>query len=302
MIRSMTAYSSRRAEEAQFSLALSVRSINHRFLDLQVRLPAVLEPLEPVVRRLVKERIARGHIEVSIGFERADSQTLQVNSRLLEGYVSACDALREHFGALAPPDPVALLRVPGMVAGAESEMPPDLAGRVGAALERLLGEALTELGSMRAAEGEALERDVRSRLERLGSLAKNVGSLAASVPELYRNRLDHRLRDLIGNDAGSATLDPARLAQEVVFLAARSDIAEELTRLESHLAQARLLLDQGPEVGKKLDFLLQEMNRESNTILSKTTDVPEAGPEISRQAIEMKTEIEKLREQAQNIE
>ena len=298
----MTGYSSRRAEEPQFSLAVSVRSINHRFLDLQVRLPAVLEPLEPVVRRLVKERIARGHVEVSLSFERADSQTLQVNSRLLEGYVTACDALREQFGALAPPDPVALLRVPGMIAGAESDMPPDLAVRVGAALERLLNEALTELGAMRAAEGEALERDVRFRLERLGALAKSVASLAAAVPELYRSRLEHRVRELTGNDPSASTLDPTRLAQEVVYLAVRSDIAEELTRLESHLTQALALVDQGPEVGKKLDFLLQEMNRESNTILSKTTDVPEAGPEIGRQAIEMKTEIEKLREQAQNIE
>lgn len=302
MIRSMTAYSSRRVEEAQFSLFLSVRSINHRFLDLQVRLPLALEPLEPVVRRLVKERIARGHVEVSISFDRADSQTLKVNSRLLEGYVAACDALREHFGALAPPDPVALLRVPGMVAGADGEMSADLAERVGVALERLLDETLIELAAMRAAEGEALERDVRSRLERLGTLARNVGRLAAQVPELYRRRLEHRVRELAGTDPAAPTLDPGRLAQEVVYLAARSDIAEELTRLESHLAQALALIEKGPEIGKKLDFLLQEMNRESNTILSKTTDVPEAGPEISRQAIEMKTEIEKLREQAQNIE
>jgi uncharacterized protein (TIGR00255 family) len=298
----MTAYSSRRAEEAQFSLSLSVRSINHRFLDLQVRLPGALEPLEPVVRRLVKERIARGHVEVSVSFERADGQTLQVNSRLLEGYVSACDSLREHFGALAAPDPVALLRVPGMIAGAEGEMSAQLAERAGAALERLLSETLTELGEMRAAEGKALEQDVRTRLEKLGTLAQSVGELAGRVPELYRRRLEHRVRELAGNDPAASMLDPARLAQEVVYLAARSDIAEELTRLQSHLSQARALIEEGPEVGKKLDFLLQEMNRESNTILSKTTDVPEAGPQISRQAIEMKTEIEKLREQAQNIE
>src|ERR1700722_743645 len=148
MIRSMTGYSSRRAEEGTVSLALSVRSINHRFLDLQVRLPAALEPLEPSVRRLVKERVARGHIEVNISFERTDSQPLRVNFRLLEGYVTACDALREHFGALAPPDPVALLRVPGMVAGADSEMPKDLAESVGAALVRLLSDSLSDLDRM----------------------------------------------------------------------------------------------------------------------------------------------------------
>src|SRR5579863_2819725 len=196
MIRSMTAYSSHRADEAQFSLAVSIRSINHRFLDLQVRLPAALETFEPVVRRLVKERIARGHVEVSISFERANGQTLQVNSRLLEGYVTACDSLREHFGALAPPDPVALLRVPGMVAGAEGDMPPALTERVGAVLEGVLNKSLAELGTMRAAEGDALERDVRSRLERLGTLSQKVGQLAEAVPELYRRRLEHRLREL----------------------------------------------------------------------------------------------------------
>jgi uncharacterized protein (TIGR00255 family) len=151
---------------------------------------------------------------------------------------------------------------------------------------------------MRAREGEALGRDVRSRLARLKSLTDSISELAQSAPQVYRSRLENRLGDMLG-DMG---IDPARLAQEVAYLASRADIAEELTRLGSHLDQAKRLVDESPELGKKLDFLLQEMNREANTLLSKTTDVPEVGLQIARQAIEMKTEIEKLREQAQNIE
>jgi uncharacterized protein (TIGR00255 family) len=306
MIRSMTGYSSGRTEEPEFSLSVSVKSTNHRFLDLQLRLPAALEPFEPAVRRMVKARVARGHVEVTLNFERVGAQQLRLNRQLLEGYVAACDGIRLEFGVLAPPDPVALLRIPGMIVSSDGELPEDMRGRVRTVLERLLEQALVEHETMRMAEGQALERDVQSRLERVKALTEGVAGLAGSVQALYRRRLESRLRDLMGSEPGnspsSSVIEPGRLAQEVLYLASRSDIAEELTRLESHLAQAATLVHESSEVGKKLDFLLQEMNREANTILSKTNDVPEVGPEIARQAIEMKTEVEKLREQAQNIE
>ena len=139
---------------------------------------------------------------------------------------------------------------------------------------------------------------MRSRLDRLQELARDVATLSDRVSQLYQGRLESRLRDMLA----SVEVDPTRLAQEVAYLASHSDITEELTRFRSHLEQAARLLEESSEVGKKLDFLLQEMNREANTVLSKTTDVPEVGLEIARHAIEMKTEIEKLREQAQNIE
>jgi uncharacterized protein (TIGR00255 family) len=165
-------------------------------------------------------------------------------------------------------------------------------------LERAVAQALEKLNDMRAREGESLERDLLSRFARLETLRATVSNLAEKAPQYYKQRLEGRIRDL----AGSAEMDSGRLAQEVAYLASRSDIAEELTRFQSHLDQIRHLLQESSEVGKKLDFLLQEMNREANTLLSKTTDVPEVGLEITRQAIEMKTEIEKLREQVQNIE
>jgi uncharacterized protein (TIGR00255 family) len=305
MIRSMTGYSSGRTEEPEFSLSVSIKSTNHRFLDLQLRLPAALEAFEPAVRRVVKERVARGHVDVTLTFERSGAQQLRLNRQLLEGYVAACDGIREEFGLLAPPDPVALLRIPGMIVFPDGELPEEMKGCVHTVLDRLLQQALAEHEVMRVAEGQALERDVQSRLERVRALTEGVAGLAAGAEGLYRRRLESRLRDLIGSQPGcsaSSAIEPGRLAQEVLYLVSRSDIAEELTRMGSHLTQAATLIRESSEVGKKLDFLLQEMNREVNAILSKTNDVPEAGPEIARQAIEMKTEVEKLREQAQNIE
>jgi uncharacterized protein (TIGR00255 family) len=302
MIRSMTGYGSGRGEEPDFSLSVSLKSTNHRFLDVRFRLPSALEALEPDLRKLVTESVARGHLEMTVSFDRLGAQTLQLNERLLEGYVAACEGLRQHFGVIAPPDPVALLHIPGMVTAPDAALPAEVLERIRAALGSIVRQVLADFNEMRSVEGRALENDLRARLQRVRALAANIQETALRVPNLYRRRLEERLRELLGPAAGSPQLEPGRLAQEVLYLASRSDITEELTRLASHLEQAASLLDAAAEVGKKLDFLLQEMNREANTILSKTTDVPEAGPEVARQAIEIKTEIEKLREQAQNIE
>ncbi len=302
MIRSMTGYSAARREEATYSLAASVKSTNHRYLDLQLRYPSGLEGLEPRLRNLVKERVARGHLELNISLERAGIISLRINRSMLESYVSAYRQLRAEFGQASDPDLMALLRVPGMIAAANGEFQSDELEHIAASLTGVVTEALDGLNGMRAREGELLEKDLRERLARLASLAGRVESLARNVPGLYQKKLLARVKELLEELPGGLTVDAGRLAQEAAYLASRSDITEELTRFRSHLEQVGQLLDGGTEVGKKLDFLLQEMNREANTLLSKTTDVPEVGMEIARQAIEMKTEIEKLREQGQNIE
>jgi uncharacterized protein (TIGR00255 family) len=298
MIRSMTGYSRVRTEEGSFALAVGVKSTNHRFLDLQVRLPAGLEPCEAPLRRLVKERVARGHVEVQVALEKTGAEQLQLDRKTLDAYLAAWRKLREEFGTGAEPDLVAMLRVPGMVGAGNGELSTAELEERQEALLRLAEESLERLNEMRVREGEALERDLRARLERLGALCQSVTDLAREAPRLYGRRLEKRIQEILGN----VELDPGRLAQEVAFLASRSDVEEELTRLRSHLDQANRLIRESSEVGKKLDFILQEMNREANTLLSKTTDIPEIGLEIGRQAIEMKNEIEKLREQAQNVE
>ena len=294
----MTGYSKVRSEEGDFTLLVSIKSTNHRFLDLQVRLPLGLEPLEPVLRNVVKDHVTRGHVEVQVSLERAGSIELQLDQKLLGAYLAALQRVQREFGFSSEPDLVALLRTPGMVTSANGEFSAQEIQRFQGVLERAARQTLERLNEMRAREGEALERDVRTRLQRLAALEKTVSALAQEMPELYRRRVEKRLQEILG----SVEVDRSRVAQEVAFLASRSDIAEELTRFRSHLDQIERLLEESSEVGKKLDFLLQEMNREANTLLSKTTDVPEVGLEITRQAIEMKTEIEKLREQAQNIE
>jgi uncharacterized protein (TIGR00255 family) len=298
MIRSMTGYSRVRREESDFALTVSVKSVNHRFLDLQFRLPAGLDSLEIPIRRLIKERVARGHLEVQVGLERKGGTTLQVDRKLLEAYVAAWRDVRAQFGSAAEPDVVSLLRVPGMVAAGNGEIPPAELERIERALVAAMGEALERLNEMRSREGAALRDDLRARFARLTELCEGVAARAGDVAPLYRRRLEKRLADI----AGGVEVDPGRVAQEVAVLVCRSDISEELTRFRSHLEQAARLVEEGAEVAKKLDFLLQELNREANTLLSKTTDVPEVGLEISRQAIEMKAEIEKLREQTQNLE
>jgi len=298
MIRSMTGYSRVETEEAGFALVVSIRATNHRFLDPQVRVPSALEALEPTVRRLLKEHVVRGHVEISVSLTGAGAIELEIDHKLLAAYLKGYQMLKQEFGAGAEPDLLALLRIPGLVSSGISEMAPEKVESLQPMLERAVGQALEKLNEMRAREGASLQRDLLSRLAHLEAFRRTISHLAEKAPLFYEQRLDGRIRDL----AGSAEMDAGRLAQEVAYLASRSDIAEELTRFQSHLDQIRHLMQESSEVGKKLDFLLQEMNREANTLLSKTTDVPDVGLEITRQAIEMKTEIEKLREQALNIE
>ncbi len=302
MIRSMTGYSSVRSEEAGFSLATTVKSTNHRFLDVQVRLPLGLDALEPSVRRWLKARLNRGHVEVNVVLERAGAAPVEVNRPLLDAYIRIFRELRGELGFAGEPDLVALLRLPGMVVSDDGGYGPAEMEALGRALEKVVTQALDRLDEMRGREGETLAADLRQRLARLADLCAAIEKHAHAIPGYYQRRLQGRLKDFLPEGGANAPLDPARLAQEVAYLAARSDVTEELARFRSHLEQASRLLDTGPEIGKKLDFLLQELNREANTLLSKTTDVPEVGVEVARLAIEMKTEIEKLREQAQNIE
>jgi uncharacterized protein (TIGR00255 family) len=298
MIRSMTGYSKAQAEEGGYSLSVSIRGTNHRFLDIQVRFPSALESLDPLLRRLIKNHVKRGHVEVTVSFEQAGNAGLLLDRKLLAAYLAAYRTLREEFGSASEPDLVALLRIPGLAMLGNGEISAEDLEPVRQLLERVTTEALERLNEMREREGEDLGRDLKTRLARLESLTASVASLTERLPKAYQHRLEGRLRELMD----STELDGARLAEEVAYLASRSDTTEELTRFRSHIAQIKQLLEESPEVGKKLDFLLQEMNREANTLLSKTTDLPEVGLEVARLAIEMKSEIEKLREQAQNIE
>jgi uncharacterized protein (TIGR00255 family) len=297
---SMTGYAQARAETPDLALRVSIKSVNHRFLDLKMRLQEGLESFEPRLRQLVRERIHRGHVELQVAAEPRSAATVQVNQDLVKAYLRAAEALRQETRAAADVDVVALLRLPGVISGLGVAAPQteESQEQLGRALEGCLREALTKLDEMRRAEGAHLVDELHKLLTKIEGEADQVRVLAETLRPAFAKRLDARLKELLSG----ASLDPARLAQESALLAERSDISEELQRLQSHVAQfSKLLLGAG-EIGKKLDFLLQEMHREANTLLSKTPGVDSEALAITGLALEIKSDIEKLREQVQNIE
>jgi uncharacterized protein (TIGR00255 family) len=297
---SMTGYAQARGEVNGWSIRVSVKSVNHRFLDLKLRLPEGFDLYELRLRQVVRERIHRGHVDVHVGVEPGTAMPIHVNRELVQAYLKAADELRLQTAVTAELDVVALLRLPGVIGGLapvvpETEQEQEELGRT---LDKCLAEALGKLDEMRRAEGLHLVDDLRGRLARIGELVDQVREHASTLRPAFARRLDARLRDLLS----STTIDPARVAQEAAILAERSDISEELDRLRSHLQQFGKLLDGAGELGKKLDFLLQEMHREANTMLSKTPGVENEALAITGIGLEIKAEIEKLREQVQNIE
>jgi uncharacterized protein (TIGR00255 family) len=297
---SMTGYAQARGDLNGWALRVSVKSVNHRFLDLKIRLPEGFDLFEIRLRQTVRERIARGHVDVYVGVEPASGAPVQVNRELLLSYLRAAQELRKDTAGAADVDVVALLRLPGVIGGLAPQIPESEQEqeKLGAALDRCLRDALARLDDMRRAEGRHLASDLRERVARIAGLTEQVRDLTAKLMPAFARRLESRLKELLATVA----IDPARIAQEAALLAQRSDISEELDRLRSHLQQFAKLLDGAGELGKKLDFLLQEMHREANTMLSKTPGVESEALAITGLALEIKAEIEKLREQVQNIE
>ncbi len=272
---------------------ISLKAVNHRFLDLHFRMPADCDSLEMKLRRLLKERLARGHVELTLSVERGAGDSFALNRQMVGGYVQAFRSAAAEFSLAAEPDLNAILRMPGALESA------GLAGD-GLLEDSVLGKAeelLDRLRQMREEEGRGIERELRQRMADITRACQAVGAHRQAVLDTYVEKLKTRLQELIGAQA-----EPERLLQEAALLADRSDIQEELVRLESHVAHFLGLLDQGGEVGKKLDFLLQEMNREANTLLSKTSGLAGEALQITQMGLAIKTEIEKAREQVQNLE
>lgn len=297
---SMTGYSQARHEQNGWAVRVSVKSVNHRFLDLKLRLPEGFDLYEQRLRQVLRNRIHRGHVEVYVNVDPAVAAPIQVNRELAQTYMKVAEEFRQLSRAAADVDVVAILRLPGVIAGLSAAVPEseEEQTRLGLAIDTCLLEALQKLDEMRRAEGRHLLEDLRACLARIGDHANRIRELSAALRPAFARRLETRLKDLLSG----ASIDPARLAQEAALLAERSDISEELDRLRSHLVQFAKLLDGAGEMGKKLDFLLQEMHREANTLLSKTPGVESEALAITGLALEIKSEIEKLREQVQNIE
>jgi uncharacterized protein (TIGR00255 family) len=296
-IYSMTGFA-RISGRANDTLAwtLTLKSVNHRFLDLHLRMPGGTEPLEMRLRRLLKEKIVRGHLEVTLSLDRGSGLSAQLDSQLLKAYLEAFrDAAKEN-GLENEPDLNALLRLPGVLTG-EGRSTEQQMDAVEQEIAGCLDELIAALNSMRAEEGEALARELAAGMDRLNTAVSEVSHLREEVQKAYFERISQRLSAL-----SSGVVDDGRILQEAAVLAERSDIEEEIARLRGHIQHFHGLLQAGGEIGKKLDFLLQEMNREANTLLSKTGGVSGNGQKITELGLAMKSEIEKAREQVQNLE
>jgi uncharacterized protein (TIGR00255 family) len=302
-IRSMTGFAQVRGDVARngttaessgrLAFALSLKSVNHRFLDLHFRLPSGTDSLEMQLRRLLKEKISRGHVEISLSLERSSNEVFSLNRELVGGYIAAFRAVAAEFSIAAVPDLNAVLRMPGALDAAAETAD----GVIEDAVLGKAGEALDRLNQMREEEGRGIVRELRERMTHLAQAAKNVQQHRRAVLHNYTERLTSRLQELLGS-----TMDKERVLQEAALLVDRSDIQEEIVRLETHIQHFLGLLDEGGEIGKRLDFLLQEMNREANTLLSKTSGLAGEALKITEAGLAMKAEIEKSREQVQNLE
>ncbi|HEY1940083.1 MAG TPA: YicC/YloC family endoribonuclease [Candidatus Angelobacter sp.] len=291
-IRSMTGFAQVKSQAGEgTSFTLSLKSVNHRFLDPQLRIPMEMDELEMKIRRALKERLARGHVDVTLGVERRAGGGYDFNRELVGGYVEAFRKAAREFGTGGEPDLNNVFRLPGALGA----MTP-LDGNFDAAVLSALDQAIQKLNVMREQEGQGMETELRRRLASLEQATTEVSKLRAAVSKAYMEKIRVRMQELLEN------ADPDRILQEAAILAERSDIQEELVRLNTHIEHFRKLLDQGDEVGKKLDFLLQELNREANTLLSKTSGVAGEGLRITELGLLMKSEIEKCREQVQNLE
>ena len=294
-IRSMTGYAQVKAHVSdELMLTLSLKSVNHRFLDLHLRIPNELDPVEMKIRRVLKERLHRGHLEVTLSLERGGGSAFAVNRELVGGYLRTFREVAEEFGVSAEPDLNAVLKLPGALNAAEDG---DALGVLERHVTEALEQAIERLNHMREEEGRGAVADLRSRMAQLSTATHEVDQLRGKVLKAYQEKLHGRIQELLGSH-----IDRDRILQEAAILAERSDIQEELVRMKNHIQHFLSVLQGGGEVGKKLDFLLQEMNREANTLMSKTTGVAGEALRITELGLAMKSEIEKAREQVQNLE
>jgi len=292
-MKSMTGFGRGAFSSEAFGVTVEIKTVNNRYLDVHLRLGQELSAIEMNVRKRVGARLSRGRVDLNINFDRQGAATYEVNRPLIAGYVKALREIKEELGLAGEIDVNSLARVPGALATARDGFDEqNMAG-----VESALDQALDSLEQMRESEGAALAAEMRVRVAKIEAEVPIIEAAASGLADAYRQRLQKRVTELIDRGSQAVELDTGRLAQEVAYLADRSDISEELARLRSHLEQFRAALSAPGEVGKRLDFLLQELNREANTVLSKSTEIA-----IKDSALAIKAEVEKLREQVQNVE
>lgn len=289
---SMTGYGRSSVEQDGRQLTIELKSVNHRFLDISFRMPRSFNFLEDAMRRQIGATLSRGHVDVFATYRnmREDSKRVDVDEALLKAYMNAFDRIEADTGLKDDRSLSVAARLPDVLAVTEADEDQDALRDLAA---KALGEALEQMRAMRAKEGDALREDISSRVDRLEAMTAQIEARYPETVNEYKQKLEARVQELLGG----ATVDEQRLLQEVALMADRSAIAEETVRLHSHFQQIRGFMTATEPTGRKLDFIVQELNREVNTISSKSQDVP-----ITNLVVEAKAEIEKIREQVQNVE
>jgi uncharacterized protein (TIGR00255 family) len=292
-MKSMTGFGRGAAAGENFTVGVDIKTVNNRFLDVHLRAGSELASLENEIKRRISSRLSRGRVDVNLTLERTGEVAYEINRPLIAGFIHALRAIQQEFNVAGEPDINVLARIPGAMQPTRDGIDENMTAGIAQATD----EALDELEQMREREGVALAEEMHARLDEIMRYVPLIEAGANDLVDAYRARLQ-KIAEMLARDGNQAIeIDAGRLAQEVAYLADRSDVSEEITRLKSHLAQFRETLEANGEAGKRLDFLLQELNREANTVLSKST-----GLQIKDAALAIKAEVEKLREQVQNVE
>ncbi|MBC7798621.1 MAG: YicC family protein [Pyrinomonadaceae bacterium] len=292
-MKSMTGFGRGSFSGENFAVSIELKTVNNRFLDVNMRLPNDLQPLEAVLKRHISNRLSRGRVDVNINFERTSEIVYELNRPLIKGYVAALREMQSEFNLSGELDLNVIARLPNVLQNSRDDLNEDMKSGIESALKI----ALNELEKMRENEGANLQTELTTRLDEIEKQIPIITTNADKIIENHQARLSKRINELLLKNETAIEIDQSRLAQEIAYLAERSDIAEELARLKSHIEQFRQICEASAEAGKQLDFLTQELNREANTILSKATDLI-----IKDAGLKIKAEIEKLREQIQNVE
>ncbi|MDD6189822.1 MAG: YicC family protein [Clostridiales bacterium] len=292
MIKSMTGYGSATGASGDISLTVELKSVNNRFLDCSVRMPRMYIFAEEKIKSLVQKYVSRGKVDVfvSVDSSKADDVAVSLNEPLAEAYIAAYRQMSEKYGLKNDLSVVALGRMPDIFTVEKKETDADA---FTADLEAVTAAALENFNAMRRVEGEKLRNDILAKLDNIETLAAKVEERSPQTVVEYRTRLEQKMSEVLA----AADIDKARIVTEAAIFADKVAVDEELVRLKSHIAQMRDMLSRDEAIGRKLDFLTQELNREANTTGSKCNDV-----EITRMVVDIKSEIEKIREQIQNIE
>ncbi len=292
-MRSMTGFGRGAMADDKFSISVELKTVNNRFLDISLRLPGELQSLENVVKKLIGSRLSRGRVEANLQYDRSQPAELELNRPLIEGFLKAMKQMQDEFSLAGEPDLNVIARLPNVVQTKKEEPSAEFL----AAVETAFASALVDLELMREKEGELLREELLSLIAQIESRVPEIEAESGKVADEYRQRLTKRVNDMLAKSDSQIELDQSRLVQEVAYLAERADISEEITRLKSHIEHFRSIISDEKEVGKRLDFLTQELNREANTIASKTNNMT-----VKENALAIKSEIEKIREQVQNVE